>query len=84
MSCRATCLVLKPRQAAELPQSPGSLLYVLMCFYLTRQAAESLLSGSLLYVLYVLYLTRQAAEPPLSPLFPGSLLMCYMCYIAPI
>ena len=69
--CRA-CPALKPRQAAEPPLSPGSMLYVLYVLYLTRQAAEPPLSpGSLLYVLYVLYLTRQAAEPPLSP---GSLL----------
>ena len=74
---RATCPALKPRQAAEPPQSPGSLLYVLHVLYLTRQAAEPPLSpGSLLYVLYVLYLTRQAAEPPLSP---SSLL--YVLYV---
>ena len=67
----------RPRQAAEPPQSPGSLLYVLYVLYLTRQAAEPPLSpGSLLYVLYVLYLTRQAAEPPLSP---SSLL--YVLYV---
>ena len=98
---RATCLAQKPpgraicpRQAAEPPLSPGSLLYVLYVLYLTRQAAEPPLSpGSLLYVLYVLYLTRQAAEPPLSP---SSLLyvlyvlytlyarnLYYMCYIGP-
>ena len=68
------------RQAAEPPQSPGSLLYVLYVLYLTRQAAEPpLFPGSLpyvLYVLYVLYLTRQAAEPPLSP---SSLL--YVLYV---
>ena len=69
-----------PRQVAEHPLSPGSLLHVLYVLYLTRQAAEPpLLSGSLLYVLYVLYLTRQAAEPPLSP---GSLLyVLYVLYI---
>ena len=92
---RATCPALKPRQAAEHPLSPGSLLYVLYVLYLTRQAAEHPLSpGSLLYVLYVLYLTRQAAEPPLSP---SSLLyvlyvlytlyarnLYYMCYIGHI
>ena len=37
---RATCPALKPRQAAEPPLSPGSLLYVLYVLYLTRQAAE--------------------------------------------
>ena len=36
---RATCPALKPRQAAEHPLSPGSLLYVLYVLYLTRQAA---------------------------------------------
>ena len=47
------------RQAAEPPQSPGSLLYVLYVLYLTRQAAEPPLSpSSLLYVLYVLYIYR--------------------------
>ena len=71
------CLALKPRQAAEPPLSPGSMLYVLYVLYPTRQAAEPPLSpGSLLYVLYVLYLTRQAAEPPLSP---GSML--YVLYV---
>ena len=76
----APCPALKPRQAAEPPLSPGSLLYVLYVLYLTRQAAEPPLSpGSLLYVLYVLYLTRQAAEPPLSP---GSMLyVLYVLYI---
>ena len=53
----ATCPALKPRQAAEPPQSPGSLLYVLYVLYLIRQAAESpLFPSSLLYVLYVLYI----------------------------
>ena len=53
---RASCPALKPRQAAEHPLSPGSLLYVLYVLYLTRQAAEPPLSPrSLLYVLYVLY-----------------------------
>ena len=34
---RATCPALKPHQAAEPPQSPGSLLYGLYVLYLTRQ-----------------------------------------------
>ena len=69
-----------PRQAAEPPLFPGSLLYVLYVLYLTRQAAEPPLSpGSLLYVLYVLYLTRQAAEPPLSP--SSLLYVLYVLYI---
>ena len=67
----ATCPALKPRQAAEHPLSPGSLLYVLYVLYLTRQAAEPPLSpGSLLYVLYVLY-TLYARN------------LYYMCYIGP-
>ena len=33
LSRRATCPALKPRQAAEPPQSPGSLLYVLYVLY---------------------------------------------------
>ena len=75
--CCATCPALKPRQAAEPPLSPESLLYVLYVLYLTRQAA-ALSPGSLLYVLYVLYLTRQAAEPPLSP---EVLAICTICAI---
>ena len=60
-----------PRQAAEPPLSPASLLYVLYVLYLTRQAAEPPLSpSSLLYVLYVLYV-----------LYARNLY--YMCYIGP-
>ena len=71
-SCRATCPALKPRQAAEPPLSPASLLYVLYVLYLTRQAAEPPLSpASLLYVLYVLY-TLYARN------------LYYMCYIGAI
>ena len=74
------CPALKPRQAAEPPLSPASLLYVLYVLYLTRQAAEPPLSpASLLYVLYVLYLTRQAAEPPLSP--SSLLYVLYVLYV---
>ena len=65
------CPALKPRQAAEPPLSPGSLLYVLYVLYLTRQAAEPPLSpSSLLYVLYVLY-TLYARN------------LYYICYIGP-
>ena len=39
-----------PRQAAEPPLSPGSLLYVLYVLYLTRQAAEHPLSPGSCYM----------------------------------
>ena len=58
------CPALKPRQAAEPPLSPGSLLYVLYVLYLTRHtlprlvaicaicAIYSVRAKSVLYVLY--------------------------------
>ena len=78
---RATCPALKPRQAAEPPQSPGSLLYVLYVLYLTRQAAEPPLSpGSLLYVLYVLYYSVRALKCTICAIqcIFGA---CWRCYV---
>ena len=49
---RATCPALKPRQAAEHPLSPGSLLYVLYVLY-TLYALQNVV-----YVLYKAYLVH--------------------------
>ena len=78
------------RQAAEPPQSPGSLLYVLYVLYGIEARYRSLLPGieaalnpqspgSLLYVLYVLYGSYTPSRG--TSTLPQLLAICTICAI---
>ena len=93
---RATCPALKPRQAAEPPLSPGSLLHALnfnMSEYMSDEhvlgtpgappcRAKPLNLHSSRVPCYMCYMCYILhAKPPNLHSPPGPCYMCYMCYI---
>ena len=71
--------ILKPRQAAEPPLSPGSLLYVLYVLYLTRQAAEPPLSPGFLAICAICAISYTPSRG--TSTLPRVLAICTICAI---